>query len=91
VSTLAAQLWWTAADEAELDLLVHEFVKTAFRHREACAICRAGGPWCRPLSEAFEVVLDWRAGRVLRSKADWLRARQEAAGRSVAATRGGLF
>jgi hypothetical protein len=56
VKTLGAQPWWTAADEAELDLLVHDFVKAAFRHREACAICSAGGPWCGPLREAFEAV-----------------------------------
>jgi hypothetical protein len=77
VKTLAAQPWWTAADDAELDLLVHEFVKAAFRHREACATCRAGGPWCQPLREAFEAALDWRDGRSFRSKAAWLRLRED--------------
>lgn len=83
--------WWTPADAAELDLLVYEFVKAAFHHREACAICRAGGPWCDPLRDAFEGVLGWREGRELRSKATWLRRREETTARSVAATRGGLF
>jgi hypothetical protein len=76
---LAAQPWWMDADEAELDLLVHEFVKAALRHFEGCAVCRTGWPWCEPLCEARVAVFEWREGRILRSKAEWLRLRQELA------------
>lgn len=77
MTTLAGQPWWTEADQAEFDLLLLEFVKAALRHREGCAICRGGGPWCDPLYEAFEILVDWRDCRILQSKADWLRLRQE--------------
>ena len=38
-----AAFWWTAADDAELDLLVHEFVLAAFRHGDCCETCQP--PW----------------------------------------------
>jgi hypothetical protein len=69
--------WWTSADDAELDLLVDEFVRVAFVHRDRCSVCSAGGPWCEPLHDAFDGLLGWRRGREFRSKAEWLRARQE--------------
>jgi hypothetical protein len=87
MSTLAAQPWWTPADQAELDLLVFEFVHAAFRHREACSVCLTGGPWCLPLRDAWDGLIGWRDGRVLRSKAGWLRARED----EVVPMRGGLF
>ena len=34
--------WWTAADEAELDVLVHALVAGYWEHRERCAACRPG-------------------------------------------------
>ena len=71
-----SSLWWTEADEAELAVLLDEFVKHARAHREACRVCRTGGPWCASLVEAFDVLLDWKRGRELRSKAAWLRARE---------------
>jgi hypothetical protein len=74
---LSVHPWWTAADEAELDVIVHEFVTNAFRHRDGCPTCHTGGPWCRSLREAFDVVVEWRDGRVLRSKAAWLREREQ--------------
>jgi hypothetical protein len=64
---LAAQEWWTEADAAELDLLVHELVRVAWTHPDHV-----------PPREAVEAVLEWRDGRVLRSKAAWLRIRQQA-------------
>jgi hypothetical protein len=70
--------WWTVADQAELDLLVHEFTKAVWAHRLGCSICSAGGPWCAPLRDAFEGILEWREGRRLRSIAAALRARQTA-------------
>jgi hypothetical protein len=87
VRNLAPSPWWTAADAAELDVLVHELVRVGFLHREACSCCRAGYPPCPRLGEAIETVIEWRDGRVLRSKAEWLRGREDAA----APTRGGLF
>jgi hypothetical protein len=78
MSDLSRQIWWTEADESELDLLVHELVKAVHAHREACSTCKVGSPWCAPLGDALQAVVDWRRGRVLRSKAAWLRARQMA-------------
>ena len=73
-----SSLWWTEADEAELAVLLDEFVKHARAHRETCRVCRTGGPYCASLVEAFDVLLDWKRGRELRSKAQWLRAREMA-------------
>ena len=71
-------LWWTEADEAELAVLLDEFLKHVRIHRDACSVCRTGGPYCASLDEAFDVLLEWRRGRELRSKAQWLRAREMA-------------
>jgi hypothetical protein len=90
VIDLRTQVWWTAADTAELDLLAYELVKAAWRHREGCSVCSRGGPWCGPLREAVEGVIEWRQGRVLQSLAAWLREREDAA-EQAAVTRGGLF
>jgi hypothetical protein len=65
--------WWTRADDAELDVLVHELVEGYFTHREGC---RAEP--CPHLADAIEAVLTWRRGRMLRSWAAHLRARQVA-------------
>ena len=70
--------YWTEADQAELDLLTHELVRTAFVHGERCSTCRARGRSCPAMLDAIEAVLEWREGRVLRSKAAWLRTRQQA-------------
>jgi 1,6-anhydro-N-acetylmuramate kinase len=72
------QPWWTTADQAELDLLVHELVRVGFVHRARCTVC-GGGRWCPAMHEALDVLLEWREGRVLRSKAAWLRARESEA------------
>jgi hypothetical protein len=72
--TLSQDCWWTDADAAELDLLTHEFVKAARAHKERCPC--SGGPWCDPLRAAFDAVIEWRDGRILRSKAEWLRIHQ---------------
>ncbi len=34
--------WWTAADAAELDVLVHELARSYSEHRERCAACQPG-------------------------------------------------
>lgn len=98
IADLRAQPWWTEADVAELDLLTHELVRVAFIHRERCSTCRGerGVLHCAQVGEAIRLAIEWRDGRVLRSKAAWLRAREEAIAETVAATatattEGGLF
>lgn len=73
-----APAWWTAADAAEFDVLVFQLVEAAWAHRK-CARCRDLGTWCPPMAEAAEAVLTWRRGRSLLSRAEHLRALQEAA------------
>lgn len=79
VNDLSVQAWWTEADAAELDVLVHELVRVAMIHRERCSVCRGHGVlYCADMGEAIEAVLEWRDARILRSKAAWLRIRQQA-------------
>ena len=68
--------WWTAADEAELDTIIHALVKAAWAHRD-CTRCRALNTWCDPMREAAEEALDWRRARALLSRAEFLRALNE--------------
>jgi hypothetical protein len=70
VSRLA---WWTDADAAELDAIIHALVNAAMAHKE-CARCRELGTWCPPMREAAEAALDWRRARRLLSRAEFLRA-----------------
>jgi hypothetical protein len=70
--------WWTAADAAELDVLVHELVSRYFEHRPRCASCAAGDPPCPHLREAIEAVVDWREARALLSRAEYLRVERSA-------------
>lgn len=74
---LDAQPWWTAADQAELQLLTEELVDGAFNHRDGCPTCRAGDRTCQPIRDAIEVMLAWRHRRILHSQAAWLRAAQD--------------
>ena len=68
--------YWTAADAAELDVLIFEFVRVHALHVPACETCRQGGPWCARLLASFEAILEWRQARELRSKAQYLRLRE---------------
>jgi hypothetical protein len=113
------EVWWTDADQAELDLLLHELTVGYDAHRARCSACQPGdcpvfvawrehltvcleclgdeplthGPpcprkrrfidhgrdcarcnVCPSVSLAVELVLQWRVGRELRSRAAWLRA-----------------
>ena len=72
--------WWTDADDAELLVLVQEFVEGAYEHRSRCAICSQGGPWCKQLRDALEVIIDWRDRRSAHSFAIAMRALQEPEG-----------
>jgi hypothetical protein len=76
---------WSPADVAEWDLLLFEFVDAVLVHRERCAVCAQGGPWCQPLRECFESLLHWRRGRELRTLAARLRAEQDLADWRLAA------
>jgi hypothetical protein len=75
-------VWWTAADDAELDTLAYELVRCVWDHREGCAACLAHDE-CERLREglrdALDAIMDWKQARALRSKALWLRHREEAA------------
>jgi hypothetical protein len=68
--------FWTEADDAELRLLAFHFAKAHYLHRGHCLVCGRGGPYCIPLREALEAILDWRTGRILANKAAWLRERE---------------
>jgi hypothetical protein len=70
--------FWTDADEAELDVLVHTLVVDFFEHRERCSACRpnrseASLP-CPHLQKAIREVFEWRESRLLLSRAQALRS-----------------
>jgi hypothetical protein len=68
---------WTAADQAELDLLVFEVVGAIHRHRDGCETCQAGWPPCPRVTGVIEAVIEWRDLRVLVTRANRLRAGQD--------------
>ena len=68
---------WTEADQAELDLLIHEFVDAVALHHERCSTCRETGRWCPLLGSACDVLLRWRSWRMRATRADRLRAGQD--------------
>jgi len=82
---MTAPPWWSHADRAELRLLIDEFCDGEREHRQRCPICMKGGPWCQPLTDALEIVLDWRERRLARSFAIALRARHDLLDRKQAA------
>jgi hypothetical protein len=73
VQTAQAIPWWTIADQAELDTLVHAFVDGFYEHRERCALCVGGGRWCDDVHEAFDALESWLVFRYRLSKAEWIR------------------
>jgi hypothetical protein len=77
VKDLRSMPWWTPADAAELDLLVHELVDDVYEHRQDCERCAAGHPPCPWVNAAIKRVAEWREDRMLRSRAAWLRAGQD--------------
>ena len=68
---------WTAADQAELDVMVHALVVGYFEHRQHCRSCAAsrqpGGLPCKAVQAAIREVVDWWEARQLLSKAEALR------------------
>lgn len=69
--------WWTESDSAELDALVWALVDGIFEHRSQCASCAREYPPCPHIAEAIGMVVDWRKGRELESRARWLRKQRE--------------
>jgi hypothetical protein len=66
--------FWTEADSAELDVLLHALVNGYFEHRERCRICLSGERPCPHLQAAIREVVEWREARLLLSRAEGLRA-----------------
>jgi hypothetical protein len=71
--------YWTAADQAELEVLAWELVGTVRKHRAACEVCEAGFPPCPRVTAAVEIAVEWVRGRELRSRAEYLRHIEELA------------
>ncbi len=80
---LADMPFWTKADDAELDLLVLEFVDIVALHHDRCPHCIGhlddGYPWCRPLRQLWSGIVDWMRHRRLESESVWLRRLQTSA------------
>ena len=73
-------VWWTEADQSELDLLVRALVHGWHdSHRSRCEACQTNGVRCPHLAEAVDAVVGWVEWRRLRSKAAWLRRGEDAA------------
>jgi len=70
--------FWTEADQAELDVLLHALTSGYVGHRQRCAQC-AGPEPCPHVRRAIAEVLEWREARALLSRAEALRAELEAA------------
>jgi hypothetical protein len=75
-------VYWTPADQAELDVLVHGLVTDYSEHRQRCRACQPDPPPgiphpCPHLQAAIREVCYWREARILRSRAEALRAEQE--------------
>jgi hypothetical protein len=71
---------WTAADAAELDVLIWALVEGVPEHRARCKRCEAQtrtGFSCPAVGEAIEAVLGWVAARRLLSRAEYLRRQEE--------------
>jgi hypothetical protein len=74
---LQAQPWWTTADAAELDVITWQLVDSVRSHRDAgCEVCAAGYPPCPKVRKAITVAVEWRAARILLSRATWERSRE---------------
>ena len=52
---MSALTYWTAADAAELDILVHEAVRLAEEHRARCEACKPGDCPVRRVAQHLEV------------------------------------
>jgi hypothetical protein len=73
---VTAAPWWTAADQAELGLLIRELADLEFAHRDNCGACDRGES-CSVMRDAIETMLNWRERRSARSFAVAMRAMQD--------------
>ena len=67
--------WWTDADDAELDLLVWEFIDGNHDHLPNCSAEYV----CPHLGQALTAILYWKHARELQSRAAYLRSAQDLA------------
>lgn len=74
-SPISQAPWWTAADQAELDVLIAYFVELAWAHR-VCRACHERGTMCGQLEAIWDEIEDWLKRRSLLSKAEYLRSIQ---------------
>lgn len=63
---------WTAADQAELDVLLWALVDSYHTHRPRCHACASPEP-CPHVQAAVREVCDWHHARTLLSRAEHLR------------------
>lgn len=68
------ELWWSEADKAEIDAVSYELVEAMKEHEESCEQCRTTGYGCAVIRDVLEATIAWRDGRLLRTKAETLRA-----------------
>lgn len=69
-----APVWWTAADQAELDLIAHDLFEVTYAHHTHCDGChRNAGGYCQELRDVWAAVEEWKARRALMSKATYYR------------------
>ena len=72
-----SEIWWTEADDAEIDIAVWELVSVAESHKgcEACAGAKSRGHnFCAPFTRAVEALCEWKERRSLLSRAEFYRA-----------------
>jgi hypothetical protein len=69
--------YWTAADAAELDVLLRALAYGSAEHRRQCQRCtrrgESGSLPCPHLQAAIAEVVEWRDARLLLSRAEALR------------------
>jgi hypothetical protein len=70
-------VWWSDADQAELEMLVGEVADAVFAHRGGCRACVAAGGSCEKVTDAIRELVDWREARVRTSRAAWLRGQRD--------------
>lgn len=69
-----APVWWTDADQAELDLIALDLFELTYQHHMNCDGChRDVGGYCQALRDIWDVVDEWKRRRALMSKATYYR------------------
>jgi hypothetical protein len=78
VHRLPSAEWFSAADLAELDVLVDGLIRGVSEHRERCSACAGAGSavFCPAVDKTIRIFLDWQRQRALFTRATHLRAIQ---------------